>query len=204
MCAIVNAAGNSVPPVFVFPRARFHDHMLKGAPNGSIELANSPTNGWMTSQLFVKVLDHLQKYSRSTTNDPILLLLDNHESHCSIDAIKFCRENGIVLLTFPPHCTHKLQPLDVSVIGPFKKKLSLSQNDWLLNNPKKTITIHDLPSIVTPAYNNSFTPGQVSEQQGSFPFHEMFVVMKTSIVVKLLKGSLIPQKCLNHQYQETL
>ena len=42
-----------------------------------------------------------------------------------------------VLLTFPPHYTHRLQPLDVSVLGPFKQKLSVPQNDWLLNHLKK-------------------------------------------------------------------
>lgn len=79
MCAIVNAIGNAFPPVFIFPRARFHDSMLLGAPVGSIGYANSPTSGWMTGPLFLKVLEHLHRLSRCTKDDPILLLMDNHE-----------------------------------------------------------------------------------------------------------------------------
>ncbi|KAG5897601.1 hypothetical protein JTB14_019549 [Gonioctena quinquepunctata] len=35
-------------------------------------------------------------------------ILDNHASHMTSKNIEFCRENGIILLTFPPHCTHEL------------------------------------------------------------------------------------------------
>lgn len=173
MCAIVNALGNTIPPVFIFPRARFHDSMLIGAPAGSVGFANSPTSGWMTGPLFLKALQHIKKSARCTKEDKILILLDNHESHCTIDAITFARENGITLLTFPPHCTHKLQPLDVAVNSPFKAKLAVAQNDWLLNHPGKTITIHDLASIVTPAYNASHTINNITSgfsAPGIYPF----------------------------------
>lgn len=58
-------------------------------------------------------------------------------------------------------------------MGPFKQKLSVSQNDWLLNHPGKTITIHDLAGIVTPAYNASFTPNNITagfKKLGIYPF----------------------------------
>lgn len=55
VCMIVNAIGNTVPPVFVFPRAKFHDSLLFGAPEGSLGLVNSPKSGWMTSDLFLQV-----------------------------------------------------------------------------------------------------------------------------------------------------
>lgn len=51
----------------------------------------------------------------------MLVLLDNHESHLYLPVIDFCREYGVVLLSFLPHCSYKLQPLDRSVYGPFKK-----------------------------------------------------------------------------------
>ncbi|KAH9632634.1 hypothetical protein HF086_004752 [Spodoptera exigua] len=81
MCGIVNAIGNALPPVFIFPRALFHDSMLFGAPTGSVGYANSPTSGWMIGPLFIKVLEHLKRLTRCSKEDPILLLMDNHESH---------------------------------------------------------------------------------------------------------------------------
>ncbi|GLV33551.1 hypothetical protein CBL_21471, partial [Carabus blaptoides fortunei] len=59
ICGIINAIGNTIPPVFIFPRARFRDNMLIGAPTGSLGLANSPSSGWMTRDLFLKVLEHM-------------------------------------------------------------------------------------------------------------------------------------------------
>lgn len=173
MCGIGNAIGNSLPPVFIFPRARFHDSMLNGAPPGSVGYANSPTSGWMTGPLFIKVLEHIKKLVRCSKDEPILILMDNHESHCTLEAINYCRENGMVVVTFPPHCTHRMQPLDVAVNGPFKQKLSVAQNDWLVNHPGKTITIHDLAGIVTPAYNQSYNTRNLLagfSKPGIYPF----------------------------------
>jgi hypothetical protein len=47
---------------------------------------------------------------------PILLLLDSHQSHLSL-----AKENGVVLLPFPPHTTHKLKPLYRFIYGTLKK-----------------------------------------------------------------------------------
>lgn len=74
----------------------------------------------------------------STKENPILLLCDNHKSHISIEAIDYARENWIVYLTFPPHTSHKLQPLDVTVFGPFKAKLKVAFNDMAHKSSRKS------------------------------------------------------------------
>ncbi|GBO46976.1 hypothetical protein AVEN_199426-1, partial [Araneus ventricosus] len=133
-CRIISATGNSIPPVFIFPRVKYKDYFLCDAPTGSLGLATKC--GWMTKELFPTVLQHIKEHTRSDIDNPILLLIDNHKSHISIEAITYAKENGIVLLSFPPHCSHRLQPLDVAVYGACK----VSFNDWLLNHPgfKKT------------------------------------------------------------------
>lgn len=75
----------------------------------------------------------------------------------SIKALDFCKNNGIVLLTFPPHCTHKLQPLDRAIYGPFKKMINTAAYNWMRNNPGKTMTIHHIPGIVKEAFPFAFT-----------------------------------------------
>ena len=47
---------------------------------------------------------------------PVLLVMDNHISHVSIQTIEAAIENDILLVGFPGHTTHILQPLDVKVI----------------------------------------------------------------------------------------
>lgn len=176
ICMIVSAIGNRIPPVFIFPRAKFHPFMLNGAPEGSLGLANSPKSGWMTGPLFLEVLKHIQKYTNCSKDNRILILMDNHETHCTIDSVLFARDNGIVFVTFPPHCSHRMQPLDVSVLGPFKGKLKVAQNDWLVTNPGKTITIHDLAGLTKTAYNASFTPNNICSgfrASGTWPFNRL-------------------------------
>lgn len=175
MCGIINAIGNVVPPAY-FSRARFRDTMLAGAPVGSLGLANSPSSGWMTSDLFIKVLEHIVKITSCSINNPILIVMDNHETHCSLSAVLYARENGITLVTFPPHTSHRLQPLDVTVYGPFKTKLAVAMNNWMISHPGRTITIHDLCSLVNPAFEATFTIKNITEgfrTTGIWPFNNL-------------------------------
>ena len=91
--------------------------MLHGAPPGSVGFAVS--SGWMNSDLFPKALQHFIEQMNVSPNNPAILFLDNHSSHLSIEAIALAKQNGLHLLTFPPHCSHRLQPLDVCVHGSF-------------------------------------------------------------------------------------
>jgi hypothetical protein len=62
------------------------------------------------------------------------------------------------MLSFPPHSTHKVQPLDVGICGPFKAKLTTAFNDFMLSNPGKPITIYDVAKLSCEPYLISFTP----------------------------------------------
>jgi hypothetical protein len=54
-----------------------------------------------------------------------LLVLDGHGSHMTAKVIAYCMENEIGLLVLPHHCSHVLQPLDVSVFAPLKRALAV-------------------------------------------------------------------------------
>ena len=45
---------------------------------------------------------------------PVMLLIDGHKSHMTLDAIDLCRSNDVILFCLPPHTTHALQLMDVS------------------------------------------------------------------------------------------
>ncbi len=53
-----------------------------------------------------------------------LLVCDGHDSHISGSFIAHCLQNRIILLILPPHTSHLLQPLDVAIFGPLKKRLT--------------------------------------------------------------------------------
>src|SRR5436189_623431 len=42
-----------------------------------------------------------------------ILILDGHGLHYTLALLEYARANNIVILGYPPHCTHILQGLDV-------------------------------------------------------------------------------------------
>jgi hypothetical protein len=171
VCCIVNAIGNTVPPAFVFPRVHFREHMLHGAPPGSLGLAFQ--SGWMTGPNFLEVMKHFVKHTRCDKENPVLLILDNHESHIYLEAVLYAKENGVVLLTFPPHCSHKMQPLDISVYGPFKAYLRAKFGEWQTNHPHERFQITHTANLVGQAYPLAFTPNNITSgfsKPGIWPF----------------------------------
>jgi len=58
-------------------------------------------SGWMKDTHFREFVAHFVSQTRSTADHPVLLLLDNHESHLCIDTIDFGKDNEVVLLSFP-------------------------------------------------------------------------------------------------------
>lgn len=169
----VSASGNTVPPLLIFPRKYFKDHFVSDGPPGCIGTANP--SGWVTSEEFLFFIKHFVKHTKCSKEHPVLIVLDNHASHLSVDMINYCRENGIVLLSFPPHTSHKLQPLDRSVYGPFKRFYNAAADSWMKNNPGKTMVIYNIPSLVKVALPNAATPRNITSgftSTGIWPFNK--------------------------------
>lgn len=95
-------------------------------------------------------------------DNQILIICDNHESHISIAAVNYCRDNGIIYLTLSPHTSHKLQPLDVCVFGSFKSKLKIAFNDWHIRTVGKTLSIYNIAELSKLAFLESFTPKNIT------------------------------------------
>lgn len=140
--AAINTIGNTVPPMLIFPRANFKDHMLKGSPPGTIGSANP--SGWSNPEMFMKYLKHFVSHVKPSSQAPIILIMDNHESHITIEAIDYCKDHNITILTLPPHTSHKLQPLYCTVFGSFKACYNSACNQWMLSHAGRPITIYDV------------------------------------------------------------
>ncbi|KAF8773274.1 hypothetical protein HNY73_015947 [Argiope bruennichi] len=106
----VSAIRNKIPPLFIFPRVHFRDHILNGASTSSTGCCIP--SGWMKEENFMPFAEHFVLYTKPTKERRTLLLLGNHDSHLSISTFNYLKANGVVVLNFPPHCSHKLQPLD--------------------------------------------------------------------------------------------
>lgn len=118
MALTVSASGNSIPPFFIFPLKNYQRQLGENASPGSKVICNG--SGWMCQKDFVAFIRHFIDHVKPSNDKPVLLLLDNHQSHLSVEALDMAANNGIHILSFPPHCSHRLQPLDVSGFGPIK------------------------------------------------------------------------------------
>ncbi|XP_065674023.1 uncharacterized protein LOC136090970 [Hydra vulgaris] len=126
----INVQGGYTPPMLIFPRKKFKDFMLKASPKGTLGGANP--SGWSNEDLFLGFMKHFVKHTRSSKENPSILLLDNHESHISIPTIQLAKYNRITMVTFHPHTSQKMQPLDRGVFSSFKTYYNNKMKDWML------------------------------------------------------------------------
>ncbi|KAI0229911.1 hypothetical protein LSAT2_019672 [Lamellibrachia satsuma] len=153
----MSAAGAFIPPLFVFPRKRMVNVLMNGAPAGAIGGVNDRGSGYIDSITFTTWLKHFAAIAGCTKDDPHILLLDGHESHKTLEAIDFAREHGIILLRFPPHCTHRLQPLDRTYFKSLKFAFSRSCDNWLISNKGRAITQYNVMPLFEQAYSSTAT-----------------------------------------------
>lgn len=149
VCAM-SSNGNYVPPALIFARKNLKQELGDNVPPGTLLLAQE--SGWMTGPVFLKYLEHFQKHTKANVDDKILLIVDGHSSHKYLEALLFAKANGIVLLCLPPHCTHHMQPLDVSFFGPLKTYYDQEISKWLKNHPGKVVTQFQIGGLFNEAY----------------------------------------------------
>ena len=151
ICAM-NAAGSTfVPPAFIFPRKRMAHPLMNGAPAGALGLCSA--SGWTDNEIFLRWLEHFVAFVKCTPEEPHILLLDGHHSHKMLEACLYARDKGLIIITFPPHCTHRLQPLDVSFFKSLKSVYNVESGNWMTSNPGRRITMFEVAAIFASAYN---------------------------------------------------
>ncbi|KAK3907340.1 Protein TOPAZ1 [Frankliniella fusca] len=119
-------------------------------------------------------MEHFVKNTKSSKENPTLLLLDNDTSRLSLEALDIAKANGVTLLTLSPHTSHKTQPLDVAVFSPFRTYYDNAMRNWIMANPGKKVTMHHVSSFVKTAMEKAMTPGTILagfRKCGIFPYN---------------------------------
>ena len=116
----------------------------------------------------------------SKTNEQ-LIVIDGHHSHKTLEAINFCRDNGIHLITLPPHCTHKMQPLDCTFFKPLKVGYNTAASNWMLSHQGRRISFFEMAGIFATAYNFTANIDKAINGfrcSGLYPINELILMMK--------------------------
>jgi hypothetical protein len=170
----VNALGQQIPPYFIFPGKRMLESLLDGASPGATGTVTEP--GWSNSETFEEYMkEHLLKYLPARDSDNfVLVLYDGHKSHVTIPLIEWAIENHIVLFVLPPHCSHILQPLDISCFGPLEKAWNSACHTHLRESGGRVLTRYDVCRIAWKVYLSTLNPSNIQvafKKSGVFPFN---------------------------------
>jgi hypothetical protein len=115
---------------------------------------------WMT--LFNKWISHFIVYIQNfggnlcLTNHN-LFILDDHNSHVTLDVVHKAMGVGLNLITLPSHASCALQPLDVSCFKPFKTIFKAYKGVWTLANKGRGINKEDLAQWVSLTLKKALT-----------------------------------------------
>ncbi|XP_028322317.1 uncharacterized protein LOC114475579 [Gouania willdenowi] len=125
--ACFSAAGEDIPPFIIYSKAYPGGvcYKTQGPPNAFYGWSDS---GFINSDLFKKwFLKHF--IPRAPKERPLLLIFDGHKSPVNLEVVESARKEDIILLCFPPHCSHILQPLDAGLFLVLKQRLASMLGD---------------------------------------------------------------------------
>ena len=133
MLACVTTDGQSMPPYIIFPLKYLPTTLDNQIKNKQVYIGGQK-KGWITQESFheyAKVLitfvDNHRIRHGFPKEEPFLLFVDSHNSREKPETLKLLKDNNITILTYPAHCTHVLQPLDIGIFGPFKKLFKIEK-----------------------------------------------------------------------------
>ena len=167
LIATICADGSSLPPALIYKAVSgdlqdswFQDY---DPQEHACWFASSP-NGWTSDKLGLSWLQSL--FHKQTLNkakrDWRLLILDGHGSHCTLSFLEWCRSNRILVAIFPPHSTHRLQPLDVSLFTPLASYYSQSLDAHSrLSQGLASVTKRDFFKNFYSAFDKAFTEANI-------------------------------------------
>lgn len=146
-------------------------------------------NGWTNDEIGFEWLQHVfDRHTKEQTRNGReyrLLFLDGHSSHINMRFIDYCDENKILLMAYPPHSTHRLQPLDVSLFNPLANYYSQNLDEWLRKHHGVCgINKKHFWSLFKPAFDLAFTKKNIDSgwrKTGLFPLNEEVILSQVRI-----------------------
>ncbi|CAH1964136.1 unnamed protein product [Acanthoscelides obtectus] len=111
----------------------------------------------MKLEVFDKWFDHFLVHVKPSSEDPAILILDGHLSHIqNLNVVLKARDNHVIIICLPPHCTHKLQP--PSVMYPLSVYHNLELEKWMNNHPGRVVSVFQITKVFAGAYLKAAIP----------------------------------------------
>ncbi|KID97311.1 DDE superfamily endonuclease, CENP-B-like protein, partial [Metarhizium majus ARSEF 297] len=179
--ACVSQDMTSLPPFLIYqgkPGQVQDSWLTEFDPEHQSAFFTTSETGWTNHELgkewLIGVFDRFTKAKARNGRDYRLLITDGHSSHVNMDFLEWCEQHRIIVAVFPPHSTHRLQPLDVSLFSP----LSTAYSNQLIQWTAKTqglisLSKREFWNLFWNAFETSFSPENIAsgwKRTGLMPF----------------------------------
>lgn len=195
---VFSADGQIVSPMVVFPFVRPNKVIIDSIP--ADWLLGRSESGWMKSETFYEyIANGMDKWlTKNNIKRPVLLLVDGHKSHLSLELSKFCYDHQIILYALPPNTTHIMQPADVSVFKPLKTNWKKTVRQWQAEpqNVNSVLTKCTFCPLLQSILNDDSLPQTIQNgfrKCGLYPFNPE-AVDYTKCIQNLLEKQQQPQE----------
>nr|KAG5713363.1 hypothetical protein BaRGS_024911 [Batillaria attramentaria] len=176
--ACISANGQYVRPLLIFPYKRDPQY---NALEGFEESFNKSDNGWITESVFLSFLKdifipYLEK--EGTRRRLIVLFVDGHSSHRSLEVSNICSQEGVILYCLKAHASHLIQPLDQALFGAIKPAWTEEVRKLLYANTE-AVTLRTFASVFKKAWTTAARPETAMRgftKSGLFPYNPDIVL----------------------------
>ena len=138
LLACICADNTALPPALIYKgdSGSLQDTWLEDWKPDELAHFAVTSNGWSCDALGLDWLEQVfHRYTKEKAgNRRRLLIVDGHSSHVNMRFVEKCDELRILLSILPPHSTHRLQPLDVSLFSPLSHYYSAAANALMFDS----------------------------------------------------------------------
>ena len=191
----VSAGGLVLPPMVIFKTSKVKKEWREAAPSGYF--VSGSTWGYINANLFNEYGEQFVKFIKENkilVNDQkVMVLLDMQKSYLfNLDFMTYMKVNNVEVCSFPPHCTHLLQPLDDIPYAQFKSEYQrqlMHMNRVLCGNKMTRIQFF---RVLVPAFGVGMIPEAIRR---GFKNTGILPVNSNTEKLKLLGPSQVFDRC---------
>ncbi|RPB00258.1 DDE-domain-containing protein [Choiromyces venosus 120613-1] len=151
--------------MIIFKVKDFREEWFEGVPNvpQNLLFGKSP-NGWTDRKISLRWLEANFGPSSITADKAgaryRILLFNGHNSHVNISFLECCINNKVIPICLPPHTSHHLQPLDVSVFSAYKHAYHTELQERFESHDRG-VGKHNFYQIISKVWPIALTPENI-------------------------------------------
>ncbi|XP_072378032.1 uncharacterized protein [Diabrotica undecimpunctata] len=174
----MTAATQYLPPMFIFKRLRMKEGLSRNGPLGFFY--HCVMSGCITEKLFFEWLKHFCKFVKASADDSVMLILNSHTSHSTLQSYNYYRENEIIMISLPPHTSHRVQPLETFFCS-LKSAYNHECDQFMRTHYYETIAVTDFAELFAKAYNRLTT---IEKSMNGCKIRGLYPIERNIFIVK--------------------